>query len=98
VGYVPFLLLVMVMPLILVPVVLLPALLFLRARMVKSLQIYIAVGASVGGLLGCVFSYSFYALSNEFNSYYVFLTLASILVGATVSFVAWRSTQGRKVV
>ncbi|GHG66603.1 hypothetical protein GCM10010919_14440 [Alishewanella longhuensis] len=66
--------------------------------MVKSLQIYIAVGASVGGLLGCVFSYSFYALGNEFHNYYAFLTLASLLVGAAVSFFAWRSVQGRKVV
>ncbi|GGW73658.1 hypothetical protein GCM10008111_31960 [Alishewanella tabrizica] len=97
-GYFPFLLLVMVMPLVLVPVILLPALLLLRARLVKSLLIYIAVGASVGGLLGGVFSYSFYALSNEFNSYYVFLTLVSVLMGAAVSFFAWRSVHGRKVV
>ncbi|WP_259239728.1 hypothetical protein [Rheinheimera pacifica] len=66
--------------------------------MVKSLQIYVAVGASVGGLFGCVFSYSFYALSDEFNYYYVFLTLASVLIGSAVSFFAWRSVQGRKVV
>ncbi len=66
--------------------------------MVKSLQIYGAVGASVGGLLGCVFSYSFYALSNEFNNYYVFLTLASLLIGLVVSIFAWRSVHRRKVV
>lgn len=97
-GYFPFLLLVMVMPLVLVPVVLLPALLLLRARMIKSLQIYVAVGASVGGLFGLIFSYSFYALGNEFNNYYAFLTLASVIMGAAVSFFAWRSVQGRKVV
>lgn len=62
-GYAPFLILVMSMPLLLVPVILLPALLLLRARSVKSLQTYVVVGTSIGGLFGGIFSYLLFAVA-----------------------------------
>ncbi len=97
-GFFIFLLLVMAMPLILVPLCLLPVLLYLKSKTVKYLWVYLAAGAVTGFLLGLIFSYSFFALSGEFNSYYAYLTLGSILVGVSVSFLAGRSALGVKVV